>query len=120
MIAEQVVKHAVAALEDMKAQDVRVLDVQGLTAITDYMIVATGRSDRHVKALAQSVVSKAKEIGHRPRGVEGEQEAEWVLVDLMDVVVHVMQSRARAQYQLEKLWEVTASGEQISEPSGGN
>jgi ribosome-associated protein len=70
------------------------------------MVIATGRSERHVKSLAQSVITSAKEAGHPPRGSEGQLGGEWVLVDLGDVVVHVMQAQARAFYQLEKLWDV--------------
>lgn len=92
-------------LEDTKAIDVRVLDVRALTTVTDFMIVASGRSDRHVKAMAERVLERAKEAGMRPLGVEGAQTAEWVLIDLGDVLVHAMQAHTREFYQLEKLWE---------------
>ncbi len=98
-----------AALDDLKATDVSVLDVRHLTTVTDTMIVASGRSDRHVRAIADEVVVQCKKEGYRPIGVEGKQVGEWVLVDLGDVVVHVMQPRARDFYNLEKLWDITAN-----------
>jgi len=97
---------AVTALEDLKAQDIQVMDVRGMTSITDVMIVASGTSDRHVKALADSVVEAEKKEGVEPIGVEGEGSREWVLVDLGDVIVHVMHPQTRAFYNLEKLWTV--------------
>lgn len=97
---------AIAAIEDLKGQNITVLDVQPLTTVTDTMIVCTGTSNRHTKSLAQNVVERAKEAGHRPLGVEGMDQGEWVLVDLGGVVVHAMQVQARAFYQLEKLWAV--------------
>lgn len=96
----------VAALEDLKAQNVTVLDVRGVTDVTDTIVVASGTSDRHVKSLAGSVYAKAKAGGFRPIGMEGEREGEWVLVDLQDAIVHVMLPRVREFYGLEKLWDV--------------
>ncbi|MES2491214.1 MAG: ribosome silencing factor [Pseudomonadota bacterium] len=100
------VQVAIAALEDMKAIDVKVIDVMKLTTITDHMIVCTGTSNRHVKSLADNVIQMAKDFGNRPIGIEGIEQGEWVLVDLGGVVVHVMQVQARAFYQLERLWDV--------------
>src|SRR5262245_35305278 len=96
---------AVAALADMKAVNVKVLDVRGLTDIADTMIIASGNSDRHVKSIADRVVEKAKESGFRPLGKEGERDGEWVLVDLQDIIVHVMLPRVREFYGLERLWD---------------
>lgn len=97
---------AIAALEDMKAVDIKVIDVMKLTTITDTMIVCTGTSNRHVKSMADNVIQTAKDFGNRPIGIEGIEQGEWVLVDLGGVVVHVMQVQARAFYQLERLWDV--------------
>ena len=93
------------ALDDMKAVNVRVLDVRGLTDIADTMVIASGNSDRHVRSIAERVVEKAKAAGFRPFGTEGERDGEWVLVDLQDVVVHVMLPRVREFYGLERLWD---------------
>jgi ribosome-associated protein len=93
------------ALDDMKAVNVRVLDVRGLTDIADTMVIASGNSDRHVRAIAERVVEKAKAAGFRPLGTEGARDGEWVLVDLQDLIVHVMLPRVREFYGLERLWE---------------
>jgi ribosome-associated protein len=94
-----------AALSDMKAVDVRVLDVRGMSDVADFMVIASGTSDRHLRSIADRVVQMAKASGQRPLGVEGEQQGEWVLVDLPDVMVHIMLPRTREFYQLEHLWE---------------
>jgi len=99
-------KLVIAALEDLKGVDIKVLDVRDLTVITDTMVIATGTSNRHVKSLAQNVLDEAKAKGIRPIGVEGLAEGEWVLVNLNGVLVHVMQLQTRAFYQLEKLWDM--------------
>jgi len=99
------------ALEDLKANDIAVLDVQGLSSVSDVMIIATGNSSRHVKSIADNVVVQAKKQGCLPIGVEGDKDCEWVLVDLGDIVVHVMQQATRDFYQLERLWSMPAMNE---------
>jgi len=94
------------ALDDLKAKDVKEIDVRGKTSITDILVIASGTSTRHVKSIAAEVVKFAKRAGVMPLGVEGEKEAEWVLVDLGDIVVHVMLPRIREFYGLERLWTV--------------
>lgn len=89
----------------MKAVNVKLLDVRGLTDITDAMIVASGNSDRHVRSIADRVIEKAREAGRRPLGIEGTRDNEWVLVDLQDVLLHVMLPRVREFYAIEQLWE---------------
>jgi len=99
----------VAALEDMNAHEIKVLDVRGLTDVADFMIIASGTSDRHVRSVAERVVEKTKAAGFRPHGVEGRQDSDWVLIDLSEIIVHVMLPRAREFYGLEKLWDMTAA-----------
>jgi len=103
------------ALDDLKAVDVRILDVREKTNVTDVLVIATGTSARHAKSLADNVVTRAKQAGLRPMGIEGEDVGEWVLVDLGDVVAHVMLAEVRDLYQLEKLWETETT--QQTEPS---
>jgi ribosome silencing factor RsfS/YbeB/iojap len=97
------------ALADMKALEVKVLDVRGLTDVADLMVIASGTSDRHVRSVAQRVVERTKEAGFRPHGVEGQQDGDWVLIDLNEMIVHVMLPRVREFYGLEKLWDITAT-----------
>lgn len=99
-------KRVLDALDKLKAKDVREIDVRGKTSIADLLIVASGTSSRHVKSIADEVIKFAKQAGVLPLGVEGQQEAEWVLVDLGDIIVHVMLPRIREFYGLERLWTV--------------
>jgi ribosome-associated protein len=99
-------RQVIAALESLKAKDVREIDVRGRTSIADLLVIASGTSARHVKSIADEVTRFAKQAGVMPLGVEGEQEGEWVLVDLGDVIVHVMLPRVREFYGLERLWAV--------------
>jgi ribosome-associated protein len=101
------------ALDDTKALDILTLDVQHLTTVTDTMVIASGRSDRQVRAIASAIVEQSKKAGYRPLGVEGERSGEWVLVDLGGVVVHVMLPRVREFYNLEKLWDLPAHAEAV-------
>ncbi len=97
-----------AALDEMKAVNVKLLDVRGFTDIADAMIMASGTSDRHVRAIADRVIEEARASGRRPLGVEGQRDGEWVLVDLQDVLLHVMLPRARPVYPLEQLGSAPA------------
>jgi len=103
---EDLLKTVRAALEELKAKDAVEIDVRGKSSVTDFMVIASGTSTRHVKSIANEVVVFAKKLDIMPLGVEGEREAEWVLVDLGDVVVHVMLPRVREFYALERLWTV--------------
>ena len=103
-------KIAVAALEDIKARDIEVINTTKLTSLFDRIVIATGDSNRQVKALARNVHDKVKEAGGEVIGIEGEEAGEWVLVDLGGVVVHVMQPAVRSYYNLEELWQVKPRG----------
>jgi len=106
MQLETLRKIVIDALEELKARDIQILDVRGIANFTDLMVIASGTSTRQVKALADKVIEKSLQAGVRPLGVEGEREAEWVLVDLNDIVVHVMLPQTRDFYNLEKLWSM--------------
>jgi ribosome-associated protein len=98
----------ISSLEDLKAIDIQQVDVSGQSPLTDRFVIASGTSTRHVKSMAEKLVLKAKAAGCKPLGVEGEREGEWVLVDLNDVIVHLMLPQTRAFYNLEKLWEASS------------
>jgi len=106
MELEELKAIVVAALEELKVVDLKVLDVRRIASFTDLMIIASGTSSRHVRALADKVIERCKAAGVRPLGLEGERDAEWILVDLGDIVVHVMSPAMRDYYNLEKLWSV--------------
>ena len=111
MNSEQLCDLVIDALEQVKAKDIVKLDVRELTTVTDYMIVASGTSNRHVKALAEAVAEKSRAAGHRPAGIEGADGSDWVLLDLGDALVHVMLPRVREFYNLEKLWLLSPAKE---------
>lgn len=114
MNSSELCELATDALAGLKGIDIVKLDVRDLTAVTDYMVVASGTSNRHVNALAEAVAEKSKAAGHRPIGVEGESGSEWVLLDLGDVLVHVMLPRVREFYNLEKLWSLSPTEGRIA------
>jgi len=115
METKNLVDLVVNALEDLKAQDIEILFVGDMTTITDTMVIASGTSNRHVHSLADNVVIKAKQKGHQPLGVEGEQQGDWILVDLNEVVVHVMLPKARDFYNLEKLWKISGAARRAAQ-----
>jgi ribosome-associated protein len=112
-------KSVIDALEELKAKDVREIDVCGKTSIADLLVIASGTSARHVKSIANEVTKFAKQAGVMPLGVEGEVEGEWVLVDLGDVIVHVMLPRIREFYGLERLWTVGDHGHDFDAAQAG-
>jgi ribosome-associated protein len=121
--SEELVTLVADALNELKARNVCVLNVGELTSITSHMVIASGTSSRHVRAIANSVVERSKAAGYVPLGIEGQDFGEWVLIDLDDVVVHVMQVKARDFYKLENLWNMetqsgTAKGPTLVEPGG--
>lgn len=114
MNKKQTTDLALKALDDLKALDIRVLDVGEKSTITEIMIIATGTSTRHVKAIADNLALEAKRQGNQPLGIEGDNGSDWVLIDLVDVVVHVMLQQTRDFYNLEKLWDTETTSETIS------
>lgn len=118
MQSEELLQLARESLEDLKAKDICVLDVRSMTTVTDYLLIASGTSDRHVSSLADNVITKAKEAGQKPLGTEGQGAGEWILIDLQDVIVHVMQPRVREFYKLEDLWSVGSARDEGQAESG--
>ena len=107
MNAEQLKDIAITAIDDMKGRDIACLQVSDITTITDYMIVVTGTSSRHINSMADEVQKKVKEAGGTVAGMEGKGQSDWVLIDLGDVIVHVMTEETRKLYDLESLWSRT-------------
>ncbi|MEM7017743.1 MAG: ribosome silencing factor [Pseudomonadota bacterium] len=105
MDIEPLLNVVLEALDDLKAENIKILNVEGICSVADRLIIATGNSSRHVKSIAKNVQDSAKTSGERPLGVEGEDTGEWILVDLGDIIVHIMQPQTREFYQLEKLWD---------------
>jgi len=101
---EQTLKHMLAALDDLKGVDVRTINVTNISDVTDYMVLASGTSNRHVRSLVDRVLEDLKAKDARPLGVEGKESSEWVLVDFGDIILHVMQAETRGFYDLERLW----------------
>lgn len=115
MTSEQLKDLALTAIEDLKGQDVVVLDVKKQADFTDYMIVVSGTSDRHLKAMSNEVFIQTKRAGFPALNVSGEDSRDWILVDLGDVVVHLMKPETRQLYEIEKLWSLTPSNRDNAE-----
>ncbi|MGR9117056.1 MAG: ribosome silencing factor [Gammaproteobacteria bacterium] len=114
MQTDELLKTVQDVLDEHKGHNITTIDVRGKTSVTDYMVLATGTSDRHIKALADYVTEKVKEKGFRPLGQEGGMGSDWVLVDLGDIILHLMTDQARNFYQLEKLWSVEQKSEALN------
>jgi ribosome-associated protein len=109
MTTDQLLQIVLLALDNGKGKDIKVIDVRKKTGIADFMVIASGTSERHVRSLADHVIEEAKNNEVQPLGVEGQGGGEWVLVDLGDVIVHVMKPQTREFYQLEKFWQADYS-----------
>jgi ribosome-associated protein len=104
-LSNDLLQQVTTALDDFKAQDIHTIDVRGMSSLSDYIVIASGTSTRHLHAMAENLVIKMKQAGYQPLGVEGRKDSDWVLVDSDDVIVHLMLPQARDFYNLEKLWE---------------
>jgi ribosome-associated protein len=109
--ADELKALACKSLEDLKGQDIVCLDVKGLTSVCDYMLVVTGTSNRHLKSLTDELSKKVKQSGAKVYGMEGQNQSEWILVDLGDIIVHAMLASSRKLYDLESLWSIAAERE---------
>lgn len=114
MHTDELLKMVLEVLDEHKGHNITTIDVRGKTTVTDYMVLATGTSDRHIKALADYVSEKVKANGFRPLGQEGGEGSDWVLLDLGDIILHLMTDQARNFYQLEKLWSVEQNFEALN------
>ena len=110
---QEILSFVLDKVDDLKARDVQTFNVSATSSITDYMVICSGNSKKHVQSVADHVAIEAKHADHPPLGIEGMQEGEWVLVDLGPVVLHVMQEASRDFYQLEKLWQETSHTEEV-------
>ncbi|WP_031432389.1 ribosome silencing factor [Methylomarinum vadi] len=113
MQAEELLKAIEKVVDERKGQNITILDVRGKTTITDYMVLVTGTSERHARSLCEYVAEKVKELGVEHPGFEGQEGSEWILLDLGDVILHVMTAQAREFYQLEKLWSIDRAEEAV-------
>lgn len=112
---QQILEFVLDKIDDLKARDVQTFDVSESSSITDYMVICSGNSKKHVQSIADHVATEAKHMNNPPIGVEGMQEGEWVLVDMGAVILHVMQEASRDFYQLEKLWQELQSADSVQE-----
>ena len=113
-VSEEILDIAVKSLDDGKAEDIVVMDLQGETSIANYMIIASGTSQRHVAALAEQVQMKLKAAGYKTES-EGEEKADWVLIDAFDVIIHIFKPEVREFYNLEKMWSAIAEIRKIAD-----
>ncbi len=109
MQTDELLTIVTAELDERKGENISVVDVKGRTSVTDFMVLVTATSERHAKALSEYVAEKVKKHGFKPLGIEGEQGADWVLLDLGDIVLHIMTTQSRERYQLEKLWSIDST-----------
>lgn len=114
MQQDELVKTVTDELDLRKGENITVIDVKGRTSVTDFMIIVTATSERHASSLSGYVTDKVKEQGNRPLGVEGDQGSDWVLLDLGDIIVHIMTAKARDLYQLEKLWSINTRSQEVA------
>ncbi len=113
-VSEEILDIAVKSLDDGKAEDIVVMDLQGKTSIANYMIIVSGTSQRHVAALAEQVQMKLKAAGYKTES-EGEEKADWVLIDAFDVIIHIFKPEVREFYNLEKMWSAIAEIRKIAD-----